>query len=197
MKSQPKKKINLAIETGIYGGSVSVFTNNEQTGFWIGENKVSRSEDVLQAISTIFEENNLLKNEISQIIVSDNPGSFTGLRIGLSIALGLKNAFNANLLKVSALDAIEVLLPQNPQNNDIVIAVPVGHNILWKITGNNSDINFTGKLPDFIEFIESNRKKTLILHRRIYDQISCKSNIIDAGENIAYLIGKYYNKICV
>ena len=46
----------------------------------------SLSEVALPKIASIFTENNIEPNEVNKIIVVNGPGSFTGIRIGITIA---------------------------------------------------------------------------------------------------------------
>jgi len=41
---------------------------------------------VVEKIDTLFQEANLNKNQINQVFVSNGPGSFTGVRVGVLIA---------------------------------------------------------------------------------------------------------------
>ncbi len=56
----------------------------------IGEKRIelghNLSTNALYEISTIFEDNNINVDDINKIIVVDGPGSFTGIRIGITIA---------------------------------------------------------------------------------------------------------------
>ena len=47
-------------------------------------------------IASIFDENNLDIKDLDKIIVVNGPGSFTGIRIGLSIAKTIAYALNTN-----------------------------------------------------------------------------------------------------
>lgn len=56
----------------------------------IGEKKLELghdlSKDAVFEIAKMFEDNNIRVDDITKIIVVDGPGSFTGIRIGISIA---------------------------------------------------------------------------------------------------------------
>ena len=50
------------------------------------ESEYSHSIFTMPMIKEIFEENNLNINDLDKVIVINGPGSFTGIRIGITIA---------------------------------------------------------------------------------------------------------------
>lgn len=54
-------------------------------------------------IEEILKENNLSPNELSAVSVSKGPGSYTGLRIGVSVAKGIAYALSIPLISVDTL----------------------------------------------------------------------------------------------
>ena len=58
------------------------------------ESKILRSEAALPLIEKLLEKNNLEINQIDEIKVVIGPGSFTGLRVGASIANALGYLLN-------------------------------------------------------------------------------------------------------
>lgn len=79
-----------------------------------GKNEIERSlveshihsEKLLTLVQEVVEEASIKLSEIDCIAISIGPGSFTGLRIGLSAAKGLCYAFGKQLVAVSTFDAI-------------------------------------------------------------------------------------------
>lgn len=61
------------------------------------------SKDALYEISKMFEENNINVDDINKIIVVDGPGSFTGIRIGITIAKVYAWAKNIKVTTTNAL----------------------------------------------------------------------------------------------
>ena len=60
-------------------------------------------------------------DQIKMIYVSSGPGSFTGLRIGITVAKTLANAANARLVAVPTLDAIARAAPREFDNLAVVL----------------------------------------------------------------------------
>lgn len=69
------------------------------------ESEYSHSIYVMPMISDIFKENKLNIKDLKQIIVVNGPGSFTGIRIGLSIAKTIAYALNIKINTISSLTA--------------------------------------------------------------------------------------------
>lgn len=69
------------------------------------ESEFSHSVFTMPLIREIFEENNLEVNDLKKIIVINGPGSFTGIRIGLSIAKTIAYALNIPINTISSLTA--------------------------------------------------------------------------------------------
>lgn len=65
-------------------------------------------------IEEIFKENNLDIKDLNKIIVVNGPGSFTGIRIGLSIAKTIAYALKININTISSLTAL--LVSNDTQN---------------------------------------------------------------------------------
>ena len=69
------------------------------------ESEYSHSIFTMPMIKEIFEENNLNINDLDKVIVVNGPGSFTGIRIGLSIAKTMAYALKIDINTISSLTA--------------------------------------------------------------------------------------------
>ncbi|OBX23831.1 MULTISPECIES: tRNA (adenosine(37)-N6)-threonylcarbamoyltransferase complex dimerization subunit type 1 TsaB [Bizionia] len=99
--------IILSIETATTNCSVSLSKEGET--FALKEdynNGFSHAERLHIFIDDILKENNIDKSEIDAVAISKGPGSYTGLRIGVSAAKGLCFALNIPLISVSTLEAM-------------------------------------------------------------------------------------------
>lgn len=68
----------------------------------------SLSEVALPKIVSMFEENNLTAQDINKIIVVNGPGSFTGIRIGVTIAKVYAWSLNIPITTIYSLEAMAV-----------------------------------------------------------------------------------------
>lgn len=69
------------------------------------ESEYSHSIYTMPMIEELFKENNLNVKDLDEIIVVNGPGSFTGIRIGLSIAKTIAYALNLKIHTISSLKA--------------------------------------------------------------------------------------------
>ncbi len=64
------------------------------------------AEKLSVIIQNLFENTNLDKKSLSAVILSEGPGSYTGLRIGTSVAKGICYALDIPLINVPTLQAM-------------------------------------------------------------------------------------------
>lgn len=89
----------------LYAGIV---TNRKLTSEEKKEFGHSLSEEALPSIVSLFEKENLSAKDIDKIIVVNGPGSFTGIRIGITIAKVFAWGLNIPITSVSALEAMSL-----------------------------------------------------------------------------------------
>lgn len=97
----------LNIETSTTNCSVSLSKDEEILVLKEDNNSgYSHAEKLHLFINHVFDISGISKNEIDAISVSKGPGSYTGLRIGVSTAKGLCYALEKPLISVSTLEAL-------------------------------------------------------------------------------------------
>lgn len=64
------------------------------------------SRDALPEIASMFYKTGLTPQDIDKIIVVDGPGSFTGIRIGITIAKVYAHSLNKKITTISSLEAM-------------------------------------------------------------------------------------------
>lgn len=77
------------------------------------------SEVALPKIVSMFEENNLKPTDIDKIIVVNGPGSFTGIRIGITIAKIYAWSLNIDITTITSLEAMAI------SSNKDLVHVPI------------------------------------------------------------------------
>ncbi len=111
----------LNIETATKNCSVSLSKNgNTVQSKEIADINYSHAENLHVFIEEIIQQENISINQINAIAVSEGPGSYTGLRIGVSAAKGLCFALNIPLISINTLE----ILAKNIQTSTSLI-IPV------------------------------------------------------------------------
>ncbi len=102
----------LAVETATIAGSIAIF--DDSAGL-IGEVrvdvKVAHAERLMPSIEWLLNASGVSIHDIDAFAVSIGPGSFTGLRIGLSTVKGFSYATGKPVVPVPTLDAFARTLP--------------------------------------------------------------------------------------
>ncbi|MFD2822197.1 tRNA (adenosine(37)-N6)-threonylcarbamoyltransferase complex dimerization subunit type 1 TsaB [Lacinutrix iliipiscaria] len=97
----------LNIETATTNCSVSLSKQGETFALQEDYDKnYSHAERLHVYISALLEKHHIKPSQLDAIAVSKGPGSYTGLRIGVSAAKGLCFALNKPLISVSTLEAL-------------------------------------------------------------------------------------------
>ena len=96
----------LGIETATWLGSVALATESEVIAEYTLNIRRTHSERLMGMISRLLSDTDVALTNLDGIAVSIGPGSFTGLRIGLSTAKGLCFANDLPLIPVPTLEAM-------------------------------------------------------------------------------------------
>lgn len=193
MPDDDNKKVILAVETAVLGGSLALASGNEIIDSWLGGNEVSRSEDLLVSIAELLGRNSLTRRNIGAIAVSNGPGSYTGIRVGIATALGLKNALHIPCIGISVLDAMG-----HGQTKKVITAIPVGRgDICWQsgIEERREAALQVGTEENFLTCLLSHEASIdVIAHEYVFERIRSKTgawNLIDAGNELAQHLGLF------
>ncbi len=97
----------LNLETSSKNCSVCLSSKGKLIQSFDSEDDSFRHSELLtSSIQDILNENNLGVKDLSAVSIGIGPGSFTGLRIGFSVAKGLCYPYNINLIGISSLKII-------------------------------------------------------------------------------------------
>ena len=109
--------IILNIETSSKNCSVSISSNgNLISNFDLEEERYRHSELLTYSIQDILNKNQISIKELSAVALGIGPGSFTGLRIGFSVAKGLCYPHGINLIGISSLKILANSVNNNGKN---------------------------------------------------------------------------------
>ena len=109
----------LNIETATKNCSVSVSRNGELVALKeLSDEQFNHAEKLHVFISSVLEEAAIGLNDLQAIAVSKGPGSYTGLRIGVSAAKGLCYALNIPLI---AVDTLKILAEAITVDNGFIV----------------------------------------------------------------------------
>ena len=94
----------LNFETSSKNCSVTLSSGGKLiSNFDLEDDKYRHSELLTSTIKDILTQNNISAKELSAVAIGTGPGSFTGLRIGFSVAKGLCYPHKINLIGISSL----------------------------------------------------------------------------------------------
>lgn len=96
----------LGIETSTKICSVAISDGNKLLAIEEEGGGYSHSEKLTVFIQKVLEKANIVLEDIDAVAVSKGPGSYTGLRIGVSVAKGLCYALDKPLIAVDTLQAM-------------------------------------------------------------------------------------------
>ena len=80
------------------------------------------SKEALPEIVSMFEEKSIKPNEIKKIIVVNGPGSFTGIRIGITIAKVYAWSLNIPITTITSIEAMTISSENNMSKMPIIDA---------------------------------------------------------------------------
>ena len=96
----------LAIDTSTFVMGVAVIRDNSLAGEMITQLKKNHSIRLMPAIRTLMEEVEMKTEELDRIVVAEGPGSYTGVRIGVTTAKTLAWSLGIPITGVSSLEVM-------------------------------------------------------------------------------------------
>jgi tRNA threonylcarbamoyladenosine biosynthesis protein TsaB len=101
----------LALDTSTSRGSLALVRKHRLLAEYTLESSASYLNRLLAGIDAVLQETGNTIQDVSLLVVSQGPGNFTGLRLGLSTAKGLALAVGCPVIAVNTLDALAANLP--------------------------------------------------------------------------------------
>ena len=142
--------INLFIDTCTKYLILALYKNNEIIEYFQMEADNNLSVLLLPKIDELLKKSNLEIKDVDKIYVSNGPGSFTGIRIGVTTAKTIAYGLNKEINTVSEL---EVLASVDTNKKYIVPLIDARRNYVYTgMYNNNLNIEIENKYIDLDEF---------------------------------------------
>lgn len=182
IKFKIKMALILNIETATKNCSVALSKDGRTLAIReIAEQNFSHAEKLHIFIEELFAESHLKLQDLSAIAVSQGPGSYTGLRIGVSAAKGLCYALSIPLI---AVDTLEILARKINISNGIILPMIDARRL--EVYSAFFDSNYAKIRETKAEVIDENsfQEETEILH--LIGDGAMKFKEILTGEKFKY-----------
>lgn len=101
----------MSVETSTLAGGVALFEGERVIGEYLLDVRITHSERLMPAIDRLLVDAGWTPASLEGLAVAIGPGSFTGLRIGLSAVKGLAWSLGLAVAAVPTLDALAATLP--------------------------------------------------------------------------------------
>ncbi len=158
-----ENEISLTIETSGLIGSIALGRGKailEETQF---SGPLRHGAETLPAIDRLFKKHNIKPDDLEVLYVSAGPGSFTGIRIAVTMAKTLAYASKAQIVAVPSLDAQVLNARQARQDGhnieNIAVVLEAGRGKVFAATykyspGCHLNTNTRSFIPDYIEIVK-------------------------------------------
>ena len=159
--------------------SVGIARDNLLLGYVSYEAWQRQSEFMIVELNKLLEKHNIAREDIKEVIVAKGPGSYTGVRIAITIAKTIAVALDAKLYAVSSLrvqkdGTVPSICLINARSNRSYVGVYQGQDVILNdcIMKNDEVMKYISDHPDYsvcgdtkylnIEGIESNTMKEML-----------------------------------
>jgi tRNA threonylcarbamoyladenosine biosynthesis protein TsaB len=117
------KDLFLLIETSHAVGSIALYEQDQLIDESFSTGTFQHAEWLGGAIESILERTKIQPNQITSIGISEGPGSYTGLRIGVSWVKGFCMALDIPFVGCSVTQALSVAAQENNPNEPIIFSI--------------------------------------------------------------------------
>lgn len=174
--------LTLAVDSSAVSASVALARDNKILSSQFVNAGLTHSETLLPMIKSILDECKVTVDEIELFSITNGPGSFTGIRIGVATIKGLAFKNNTNCVGISTLEAIACNFTGE---NCIVCAVMDArrnqfYNALFKVQDNKVERLCDDRAISYKELEEEIRKHQNVVvsgdgAKAFYDLVEDKS----------------------
>jgi len=174
----------LAIDTTTKVASVTIQRGTEILTNTI-DNEITHSEKLLPLIDDCLKKSQLFLSEMNMLACINGPGSFTGVRIGLSTLKAFSQVYHHPIFSLSSLESIAYAsYPKDSKDTQYIISMIDARNrrIYYQLNKIEYTSNGKIKISSLIEIQNEIIEDAISnLQKLILDQNISKENIIIAG----------------
>ena len=171
--------ISLFIDTSSYFLTVAIISDNKFLSLKQSIKGDTLSDNIFIYIKGCFDEANVKPNDIDKIFVINGPGSFTGIRVGVTIAKTMAWALKIPVVPLSSLE----LLATTPISKDIIIPYIDARRgyVYGAIYDSNLEAIFSGKhiyIDNLLKMIPINKTYDFVSYDDLTEHIEPKIDIL-------------------
>ncbi len=162
LKNMKNKSPILAIETSSRLCGACLYFSEDKYFQNIINFKNIHAEKLLEIIDSVLDEGGIRTSDLGSVAVSNGPGSFTGLRIGMSAAKGIAFGASLPLIQVPTFEALALQISRFlPENTIFIIGNKVNTDEVYfakfQIKGNNYIFVENLGILGYGEFLKNSR----------------------------------------
>lgn len=132
----------------------------------IKQSERNHSDYVMPMIDELLKRNNIKVNSLNEVLVINGPGSFTGVRIGVTIAKTLAYTLNIPIKVASSLEMYAVCTNANDKKLPIIRDLKGVYGALYTKDNEIIDDIFYKSNEEFNKYIENNDYKGIIVENQ-------------------------------
>ena len=171
---KPTGPFILTIETATPIGSVALFSGDILLGTIQIRKAQSHAKLITPMIKNLLQDLGLKPNDLDAVAVAKGPGSYTGLRVGVSTAKGLCMAIDKPLLSISSLEGLACQVEELAQSLDAWICPMID----------------ARRMEVYCAIYDSQIKNKEEIHAKIieedaFEEILSKQKVIFVGDGVA------------
>lgn len=166
----------LAIDSSKKQAQISLFVNKQSFVHFMDESK-SHSEFLLKEIEDFLTLHNTTIQEIDFLSVNVGPGSFTGIRIGISFVKAFMCALNQKSVVVNNFELIDFNIKNKPQSYFVVLG------------SNNADFYFAKYENGKVSYGFTNKENLNKITSNSSQQVFCSVRECEIFDGVNNLVG--------
>lgn len=172
---------------------IALYDNKTLVESSIKESMRNHSDYTMPMIKDILDKNNITVHDLDEIIVVNGPGSFTGVRLGVTIAKTLAYTLN---IPIKAITSLEVYALSNSKETKKLVTINDVKGVFGALyTSDNKLIGevFYKSNKEFQEYVEANHYEDIIINSNKIDF----DNLINYMDNIEPTVAHKVNPIYI